>query len=147
MSWNSLLSARRLQQHTTSKQELNELRSVVERDLADAALPGLSDDRAFATAYNAALQLSKMVIAASGYRVIGQGHHQTTFQAMETALGPPAGVYAAYFETCRRKRNQVDYDMAQVISETEARELFSKAQEFRQFVESWLATHHPTLSR
>jgi hypothetical protein len=147
MSWKSLLAARKVQRHITSKQEQDDLRSVVERDLADAALPGLSDDRAFATAYNAVLQLAKMAIAASGYRVVGQGHHQTTFQALELTLGKPAAAHAAYFETCRRKRNQVDYDLAHVTSHTEAQELLQKAQDFQQLVESWLAANHPTLSR
>jgi hypothetical protein len=41
----------------------------VGRDLADAAIPGLSEDRRFATAYNAALQTGKMAIACAGYRI------------------------------------------------------------------------------
>jgi len=45
--------------HTTSKQELDALRSVIARDFQDAALTGLSEDRRFAIAYNAALQLAK----------------------------------------------------------------------------------------
>jgi hypothetical protein len=36
---------------------------------ADAAIPALSEDRRFATAYNAALQTAKMAIACAGYRV------------------------------------------------------------------------------
>jgi uncharacterized protein (UPF0332 family) len=50
---------------------------------------------------------------------------------------------ARYFETCRRKRNMLDYDMANVATETEARELLGKAEEFRQLVEQWIAQHHP----
>jgi uncharacterized protein (UPF0332 family) len=145
MSWKSLQAAGRLQSHATSKQEQDELRSVVERDLADAALPGLSDDRSFATAYNAVLQLAKMAIAAAGYRVVGQAHHQTTFQAVELAVGSAAAPYATYFDACRRKRNQLDYDVAQVASHTEAQELLRQAHEFRQLVESWLTANHPTL--
>src|SRR2546423_165167 len=119
MSWKSLLVALRVQRHTTSKQELDDLRSVVARDLADAGLPGLSDDRSFATAYNSVLQLAKMAIACAGFRVIGPAHHHTTFQALELALGKTAGSYAAYFDACRRKRNQLDYDVAQVATHTE----------------------------
>ena len=37
-------------------QELSDIRRLVARDLADAAIPALSEDRRFATAYNAALQ-------------------------------------------------------------------------------------------
>ena len=45
-----------------------DLRGIVERDLKDAKIPELSADRRYATAYNAILQLTKMVIACSGYR-------------------------------------------------------------------------------
>ena len=55
MSWNKLLQSNRVHRHTTSPQELTEIRRLVARDLADAAIPALSDDRRFATAYNAAL--------------------------------------------------------------------------------------------
>lgn len=103
----------------------------------------LSADRRFATAYNAALQLAKMVIACSGYRVVGPGHHQTTFEALETAIGSSVSALAAYFDTCRRKRNQVDYDLVHAATETEAEELIEKAGEFRDLVENWIRKHHP----
>jgi hypothetical protein len=53
--------------HKTSKQELDDLRAVIRRDLSDAAIPALSEDRRFATAYNAALQAAKMAVACAGY--------------------------------------------------------------------------------
>jgi hypothetical protein len=55
--------------HTTSKQELDDLRSVVTRNLADAAITALSADNRFGLAYEAGLLLAKMAIAAAGYRV------------------------------------------------------------------------------
>jgi len=109
-----------VREHTTSKNELDDLRAVVARDLQDASLPDLSEDRRFATAYNAALQAAKMAVACAGYRVVGQGHHQTTFEAVKLAIGKKASRFADYFETCRRKRNTVDYDLANVISHAEA---------------------------
>jgi hypothetical protein len=132
----------------TSRQELDNLRAVIERDLKDAALPGLSPDRTFATAYNAALQLAKIAIACAGYRIaFGPGHHQMTFEAVKLiALGRNSSKLADYFDICRRKRNVVDYDMANVTSETEANELLQKAEEFRQLVEAWIKQHHPNLA-
>jgi hypothetical protein len=134
MSWQQLLSAHRVQRHTPSRHELDGLRAVIARDLSDARVPGLSTDRQFATAYNAVLQLAKMAIACAGYRVVGQGHHLTTFEAVELA---------SYFETCRRKRNMLDYDMANVATDTEVDELLEKAQAFRQLVERWITQHYP----
>ena len=66
MSWKMLLQDNKVHTHTTSRKELDEIRRLVARDLADAALPGLSEDRRFATAYNAALQTAKMAIACAG---------------------------------------------------------------------------------
>ena len=143
MSWQQLLASRRVQPHTTHTQELQGLRTVVARDLKDAALPDLSTDRRFAIAYNAILQLATMVIACTGYRVRGVGHHHTTFEALELAIGSSITAHAVYFDTCRRKRNLVDYDVANVITETEARELLEKAHEFHQLVEVWIAQHYP----
>jgi len=143
MSWQQLLTTRRVQPHTTSRQELNGLRAVLVRDLHDARVPGLSTDRQFATAYNAVLQLAKMAIACAGYRVVGQGHHLTTFEALELAMGPGIAPLASYFDTCRRKRNMLDYDMANVVTETEARELMVQAEQFRQLVEQRIVQHYP----
>jgi hypothetical protein len=42
MNWKQLLAQRKVQLHTTSKQELDGLRALIERDLTDAALAGLS---------------------------------------------------------------------------------------------------------
>ena len=145
MSWQQLLAANRVRRHATSRQELTDLRAVIARDLQDAAVAGLSADRRFATAYNAVLQLTKMVIACSGYRVVGQGHHQTTFEALELAMGPSIAATAAYFDTCRRKRNLVEYDLANVATETETEELLRQAQQFAQVVETWIAQNHPAL--
>ena len=144
MSWQPLLAANRVRRHTTSRQELTDLRAVIARDLQDAALSGLSADRRFATAYNAVLQLAKMVIACAGYRVAGQGHHQTTFEALELAMGPSIVAASTYFDTCRRKRNLVDYDVANLITETEADELLRQARQFGQLVEAWIAQNHPS---
>jgi uncharacterized protein (UPF0332 family) len=119
---------------------------VVARDLKDAALSEVSLDRRFAIAYNAILQLATMVIACSGYRVRGLGHHHTTFEALELAMGPNMTTYAVYFDTCRRKRNLVEYDLANSITETEARELVEKAHEFHQLVETWIAQHYPAFT-
>lgn len=146
MSWQNLLASKSVQQHQTSRAEIAALREVVERDLIDASLTVLSADRRFATAYNAVLQASKIAIACAGYRVTtGAGHHRKTYEALRLALGKQVEKLADYFETCRRKRNLIDYDAAEVATETEAEELNIKAREFQKMVEAWIAKHHPTM--
>jgi len=146
MSWKKLVAEHKVHSHSTIKKELDALRAVVTRDLADASVKGLSDDRRFATAYNAALQAAKMSIACAGYRLAGtQGHHRLTFEAARLALGSSANRSLDFFETSRRKRNVIDYDHALVATKTEAEEIVAEAQAFYEFVEKWIATNHPKL--
>jgi uncharacterized protein (UPF0332 family) len=148
MSWNQLLAQRKVQSHRTSREELDQLRVLVERDLTDAAVIGLSADRRFATAYNAALQTAKIVIACAGYRVTRtSGHHRLHFEAARIPLGSSADRFLDYFETSRRKRNIIDYDYAFVATDTEAEEILTEAKAFIAFVEEWIGLRYPSLAK
>ncbi len=144
MTWQQLIASNRAKTHKTGKQEIDGLRAVVGRDLNDASMAGFSEDRRFATAYNAVLQLATMVIACAGYRVSAkQGHHENTFLALELAMGSPVTKLAKYFNVCRKKRNLVDYNLANVVTETELEELLEKAAEFKVLVEDWIFNNAP----
>jgi len=146
MSWKKLLQDNKVHRHTTTRQELTEIRRLVARDLADASIPALSEDRRFATAYNATLQTAKMAIACVGYRIGSvPGHHRLTFEAAKLALGKPAEVLADYFDSCRRKRNEIDYAGATIATGTEADELILHAKAFLDLVERWIDSTHPAL--
>jgi uncharacterized protein (UPF0332 family) len=148
MSWKQLLAQHKVHLHRTSNGELDQLRALIDRDLNDAALSGLSADRRFATAYNAALQTAKMAIACAGYRVASiPGHHRLHFEAARIALGSSADCFLDYFETSRRKRNVIDYDYAFVTTETEAEEILTEANAFSAFVEHWISLKHPPLAK
>ncbi len=124
------------------------MRALVARDLADAGVDGLSADRKYATAYNAALQAANMAIACTGYRVTAKtGHHKITFYSASLALGAGARRYADYFEACRRKRNVIDYTRSHVATDTEAKEIVEQAKAFCEFVELWIDSKFPGLKR
>ena len=147
MSWAKLLQEGKVHRHSTSKNELIEIRRLVARDLADAGLPGLSEDRRFATAYNAALQTAKMAIACAGYRVASvPGHHRITFEGAKLALGRTSAQLTDYFDACRRKRNEIDYTGASIATGTEAEELLLHAKSFLKAVEAWIAAHRAGLA-
>jgi hypothetical protein len=130
-----LLAARKIHTHQSSKQELDEFRAVVKRDLADAALPALSEDRRFATAYNAVLQVARMATACAGYRVAAvPGHHALSFECAGPALGKQADRLVLFFDGCRRKRNVIDYTGVEIATATEAAELLQLAEEFSALV-------------
>ena len=146
MTWKELLAEKRVERHKTSKQELDDVRSAVERNLRDAAVSQLSADNRFGLAYEGALLLAKMAVACSGYRVKGQGAHQTTFAALKLAVGPSIAKTASYLERCRRKRNELSYDSAGVVSDTEAAEILSEAHSLQKSIEEWITKNHPHLA-
>lgn len=148
MTWTKLLASKDAQRHKTSRKELDNMRALIARDLGNAAIAGLSADRRFATAYNAALQAANMTIACAGYRITSKmGHHRISFESTRFLLGKSAHNYADYFETCRRKRNTIDYTFSNVATETEAKEILAQAAEFYHQVEDWITKNHPSLKK
>ena len=148
MSWKKLLQERKVQHHRTTIQEVSELRRLIARDLADPSIPALSEDRRFATGYNAALQTAKMAIACAGYRIaIVPGHHGLTFEGAKLAIGKSAEHLTNCFDACRRKRNEIDYTGAAIATDTEAEELLLHTQALIELVERWIETNHATLRK
>jgi uncharacterized protein (UPF0332 family) len=124
------------------------MRALIARDLADASIAGLSADRRFATAYNAALQAANMAMACAGYRIVSKiGHHRVSLESVKLVLGKSADKYADYFEACRRKRNTIDYTFSNVATETEATEILVQASEFYCKIEDWISKNHPSLKK
>ena len=148
MSWKKLLQEHKVHHHRTSLQEVNELRKLIARDLSDAGIPELSEDRRFATAYNAALQTAKMAIACAGYRIASvPGHHRLTFEGAKLALGNSAAQLTDYFDSCRRKRNEIDYTGAAITTGTEAEKVLLHAGAFFEHVERWIEANHTSFRR
>ena len=146
MTWNQLLQQNRVQQHSTSKEEIDKLRQMVTRALADALVTAISADLRFQAGYNAILQLATIAIRCAGYRVKGREHHKTTFAALPLAMGNTVDAQAAYFDTCRRKRNAATYDHAGLISEAEVENLIQQATLFQHGLEEWISNNHPHLA-
>ncbi len=145
MTWKDYQNRGLIAPHKTSKGELDELRAAVARNLKDAAIEELSDDNRFGIAYQAALLLAKIAIACAGYRVKGQGAHQTSFEVMQLALGAKFQATSDYFNVCRRKRNDIAYDSEGIVSTQDVADLIEKANAFRDEIEAWISKHHPTL--
>jgi hypothetical protein len=134
--------------HEPSRSEIQRLFAVVDRDLKDANISGLSVDRRFATAYSAALQLATVVLRASGYRASSRsgGHHWRTISLLPELMGPDQQTRKLYLDSCRRARNEADYDRIGVVSESELLELLADTLDFRNDVLTWLSDQHPDLS-
>lgn len=65
-----------------------------------------------------------------GYRTDGEAHHATVVQFLEIALGREYEDALAVMDRMRRKRNRATYDTVGTLSDREAREAVSIAEEF-----------------
>ena len=142
-----LLANGRLKRHRPSAGEIRDLLAVADRHLRDASLSELSDDGRLTAAYGAVPALATIVIGASGYRV-GRvpGHHRLTIDLLPVLVGAHERSRASYFDACRRKRNQADYERAGAATTAEVEALIEAAAEFRQDVLMWLESDHPLLA-
>ena len=131
-----------LKHHSTSKQEINNLLKIVDRDLHDAK-ESISLDWQFGIAYNAALKLCTILLYTSGYMADRNLQHYRTIMSMPLILGDSKHLDAEYLNTCRTKRNIVEYNYAGGITSQEAVELVDFASSFKQEVINWLKQNHP----
>jgi hypothetical protein len=145
MSWAKLLADNRVTAIPPSKSELDNLRSIVKRSLKDATAPGLSADARFIMAYDAARNLSLIIVRAEGYRPKSVGGHYNTFLALEAADRAFAPL-SIYFDGCRMKRNDCEYGSASGVSDTDADGLLKTVRKFAADAEAWMKAHHPNLT-
>lgn len=96
-------------------------------------------------AYNAALKLCTILLHASGYRPEKNLQHYRSIAALPLILGDQWKDEADYLETCRRKRNIAEYELAGVATEVDTAELVAFVKELRQEVLNWLNKYHPEL--
>lgn len=137
------LNQGRLVHHKTSSEEIANLLNLVERDLKDAQIKGISADRRFTIAYNAVLQLATLILYCKGYKPKGIGHHFITLQSIKEILGKKYHTLIDYFDSCRIKRNISDYDRAGETSESEAEELIEEVKKFKETVIEWAKGNFP----
>lgn len=134
-----------LRTHKSSSQEIQNLLEIVKRDLKDARQKGLSTDWRFGIAYNAALKLCTILVYAEGYKPEKALAHYRTLRALPLVLGPEKEDDADYLDSCRSKRNTVEYDCVGGATNSEANELIVFVTELKQEVMEWIKEKHPEL--
>src|SRR5437899_1117847 len=89
MSLQNWLQMGYLVEHQATIAEVRSLLSIVDRELGDACVAGLSDEGRFTHAYDAALLLCKLALHASGFELQkrGSGHHSRWINSLEFTLG------------------------------------------------------------
>jgi len=134
-----------LKTEPTSRNEIQNLLSIVERDMKDAK-GSVSADWQFGIAYNAALKLYTVLLRAEGYRSSRGSHHYRTIKAMSQILGLEFVEDADYLDACRMKRNTLEYDYVGCVTGENVFELMTFVKSFRQTVLQWLKNSHPDLA-
>ncbi len=146
MSLEDWLNEGKLQKHLTSREELDRLFAVFERDIGDARAQNISADRRFATAYNAALMVARAALAVGGYRTSGEGNHYLAIHSLAYTIKPDERVIIL-FNKLRKKRNITDYEMTGMVSAQDVVETIELAQMLRRSFIDWLKTSRPELAR
>ena len=144
-SFDDLLAVKRLAPHEPTAAEVDALLRRAERDLRHALVSADSEDWRFIAAYSAALALATVVLAASGFRARGAGHHLTTIGALPLGLGNEVAVASSYLNDCRELRNEVLYDEPGGVKRAEVERLIGEVERLRGHVLAWLAEQHPDL--
>jgi uncharacterized protein (UPF0332 family) len=140
MNVDSLMKSRRIRKERISPREIAQAMERADRDIRTARKIMAEDwDWGFAVAYNAILQASRAYMFSLGYRPAGAEGHKNTFAFMQAAMGKDYEDMITYFDRMRNKRNQAMYDVAGLITETEAKNLLKKAVEFVALIRGWLA--------
>ena len=127
-----------LEKRESNDSEIQDLLKIVERDIEDSAKEEISHDWQFGIAYNAALKLANVLVRSSGYRVKGGSHHMNTIAMIPNILGEEMRDDADYLDTCRRKRNVVEYDCVGGATKRDIDELREFVLEFQKVVLKWL---------
>jgi|SRR5580658_1928998 hypothetical protein len=136
-----------LKAEPTSRDEIKGLLTIVDRDLTDANVAAISEDRRFEAAFNAARTAATVALRASGYRTTNQlGHHLKTIESLEFTIHADSKLIQR-IKTLSKKRNATSYDSAGNVSAQELELALKTGAEMRREVIAWLEKNHPELHR
>ena len=131
-------------EHKTSRQEIEHLFRLVDRDLVDCRNSTLSADWRFNIAYNAALQCAKAALAAAGFRAAKDAHHYRVIQSLKFTLKTEDKIIQT-LDAFRKKRNVSEYNHAGAVTAIELDEISVRAGYLRKSVEAWIVAEFPRL--
>jgi len=133
----------------TSPNEIAGLYSIVDRSLADLKVQSISDDLRFQAAYNGILTLANIALRASGYRALGQNHHQRVIESLEHTLTTQDDnsreKWVRKIKSHSQKRNTTSYDMAGGVSPNDLAQAIRDLAALREQVDECLRETHPEL--
>ena len=135
-----------LKEEPSSKEEIRDLFSIVDRCLEDSNVTEISADLRLQSAFNATLVCANIALRAAGYKMTSDaGHHYKTIQSLSFTIKADQKLIRL-IESFRRKRITVTYDTAGAATEVEVEALLGIAGDLRKRVNDWIKIQHPELS-
>src|SRR6266478_526584 len=133
MTLQNWLQIGQLINHQATVAEVRNLLGVVDRELSDAAVTGVSDDGRFTHAYDAALLLCKLALHVSGFEVQKRapGHHALWINSLELTLGGTHKETLIHISKSSKLRHISLYDHAGVVQKEDADDLLDAARQLR----------------
>jgi hypothetical protein len=136
-----------LKAEPTSRDEIKNLLTIIDRDMKDATVEAISDDRRFEAAFSAARTVANVALRASGYRTSTQAvHHIKTIESLELTIKGNSKLIQR-LKTLSKKRNATSYDSAGNVSKQELELAIKTAAELQREVLAWLEKNHPALTK
>jgi hypothetical protein len=147
MTLQNWLQIGHLTNHAATVAEVHNLLGVVDRELADAAVTGLSDAGRFTHAYDAALLLCKLALHVSGFELQKRaaGHHALWINSLEFTLGDSHKGTLIHLSKSATLRHTSLYDYSGVVQKQDADDLLETARQLRRDVLNWLRSQHASL--
>jgi uncharacterized protein (UPF0332 family) len=131
MNFERLTNQGRIKKYSATESEIQALLEVASRDLsASESLIESNPDWSYNISYNAMLQSSRAFMLRNGYRPRGSGQHATVVQFMEESIGDDHRYHIVAFDQMRRKRHRLVYNVANLVGESEAKEVLGIAKEY-----------------
>jgi uncharacterized protein (UPF0332 family) len=131
MNLGELLNNNMIAKVASSRQQVEDIMKVVERDL-QAANDNLKNgyaDWALNIGYNAMLQAGRALMLSRGYRPVGEAKHVSVIEFVKAEYSKQVPTQALYiFSKTRKKRHKAVYEEADNVSDSEARTVIINAE-------------------
>ena len=124
-----------LQRHEATREEIDNLLAIVDRETRDARVPGLSLDAQLGMLYNAALKLADIALRVHGYRADRANAHYRTITAIPLTLGTDWAESARFINHIRSLRHRGDYESVGIATADEVRDIQVEIERLRPRVE------------
>ena len=116
------------------------------QDLKEAKVTfKVSDKAAYLFAYTAMLKIGRALLFLRGYRPKAAGQHETVVEIAGSILGQEFKELTKQFNSMRKKRNRLIYDIGDLVSHSDAEKAFKSAEEFVDRVRRLMEKEDPQL--